>query len=189
MIETTAEEDPVTIPLTGIPDVISADEDGLPAVEVMGLSTPIFPAIHITAISTCGISTLVSAAILLYMARTTTGSFWACTIGERLVVYLSICDLGFSISHGLDHVIMFATKDHTPQPACSIIVWFVQEFTLGQSLVVNVAAFTAIVIIVREQKVSFGKFDWVLIAWAFGFPGTLGVVISALHLTGPVGAW
>jgi hypothetical protein len=65
----------------------------------------------------------------------------------------------------------------------------VQEFTLGQSLVVNLAAITAVVIIVRERRVSFGKYDWGLIAWAFGFPAVLGVVIAGNDLMGAIGAW
>ncbi|ELU00855.1 hypothetical protein CAPTEDRAFT_194428 [Capitella teleta] len=158
-------------------------------VEVMGLGTPVFPAVHLTAIITCGISTFVSGAILLYMFRTMKTSFWKCTMGDRLVVYLSICDLGFSISHGLDHVIIFGTDDNTPEPACSVIAWFVQEFTLGQSLVVNIAAVAAVIIIVRERRVSFGRYDWVLITWAFGFPAVLGVVIAGNDLLGAIGAW
>jgi hypothetical protein len=54
------------------------------------------------------------------------GSFWKASVGERLVVYLSICDLGFSISHGADHVVMITIRDHTPQPACTVIAYVVQ---------------------------------------------------------------
>lgn len=185
--------------LVSIPDVMTLppvtetmEEDYDPEnapVAVMGLGTNLFHGVHVTAIVTCGISTLVSLSILMYMFRTMKVSFWRCTIGERLVVYLSICDLGFSISHGLDHVIIYGTKGNTPEPACSVIAWFVQEFTLGQSLVVNLAAITAVVIIVRERRASFGKYDWVLITWAFGFPAVLGIVIASLGLMGPIGAW
>lgn len=42
------------------------------------------------------------------------GSFWTWNVGERLVVYLAVCDLFFSISHSLDHAYMMATKINPP---------------------------------------------------------------------------
>ena len=156
---------------------------------VLGLNTYIFPAIHLTAISTCAVSALASSIILIYLFRNIRASFWKASVGERLVVYLSICDLGFSVSHGADHVVMMVLRYHTPQPACTIIAYVVQEFTLGQSLIVNIAAVSAIIFIVQEKKVSFGCYDWKLILYAYGFPGVIGAVIGALGYLGPVGAW
>ena len=171
------------------PDIPVTGEDGLPLVPLIGLGTPLFDQIHVIAMTTCSVSSVVSMTILIYMFRTMSRSFWRCTTGERLVVYLSICDLFYSFSHGIDHAIIYATHNFTPQPACSVLAWFTQQFVLAQSLVVNIAAVTAVVIIVREKRVSFGKYDLFLIAWAFGLPAVLGAVAGATQLLGPIGAW
>lgn len=41
-------------------------------------------------------------------------SFFAWNVGERLVVYLAVCDLFLGTSHTLDHSYMMATKNNPP---------------------------------------------------------------------------
>ena len=73
--------------------------------------------------------------------------------------------------------------------SCTIIAWFVAEFTLGQSLVVNVAAVTAVAYIVFGSRPSFGKYDWRVILYAFGLPAVTGTIPAVLGYMGAVGAW
>lgn len=53
-------------------------------------------------------------AISAKTGRRSIGSFWSWNIGERMVVYLAVCDLLFSISHVIDHAYIVAVHDHPP---------------------------------------------------------------------------
>ena len=162
------------------------------SVPVLFLGHPSFYWVHISAATSCSISVMFSASVLvsfLCSARKSSRSFWRMTIGERLVFYLVVCDIGFSISHGTDHTMMMITGRHAPEPICTIFSFLLHEFCVAQSLVVNLAAVVAVVMLVRERKVEFGKFDWCLISYAFGIPLIIGVLATVLGYFGPSGAW
>jgi hypothetical protein len=44
----------------------------------------------------------------------TSESFWTWNVGERLVVYLAICDICYGISHTIDHTYVVFTKSNAP---------------------------------------------------------------------------
>jgi hypothetical protein len=76
---------------------------------VYGLPGYRFLLIHVTALVSLVTSILVSSSVLLYLNRPIK-SFYSRPIGDRLVVYLALCDLLFSISHVMDHSFMVAIK-------------------------------------------------------------------------------
>ena len=56
--------------------------------------------VHSIAVVSLIISIVVSALTLLYFSRTTDNrAFWEKRMAERLVVYLAVCDLFYSINH------------------------------------------------------------------------------------------
>ena len=78
-------------------------------VPVYGLPGYRFLLIHVTALVSLIISLLVSSRVLLFL-NWPIKSFYSRPIGDRLVVYLALCDLLFSISHIMDHSFMVAIR-------------------------------------------------------------------------------
>ena len=109
--------------------------------------------------------------------------------GERLVVYLALCDLLFSISHTLDHSYMTAIVGHPPDLACAIMAGFLLEFVTSQLLLVTIIATNAFLMVVKERRIHVGKYDWKLLLGCFGTPALLCVGTYSLRILGPSGAW
>ena len=167
----------------------SLDLEDLP---VYGYPGPVFYAIHVTAIVCLTISILTSAGVLLYLLLYNDRSkvkFFKRPIGERLVVYLALCDLFFSIAHELDHTYMLTTKDHPPDRLCIFFAFFVQNFILAQALLVIFTALSTMILVLFEKKVHLGRFDWRLISFTFGIPTVNGIVGSLVPYLGQSGAW
>ena len=112
-------------------------------VPVFGLPGKWFYIIHITGITSLSISILFSSGVLLYLLCPCRCDVWKRKIGERLVIYLAVCDLLWSISHELDHASMTALLDHPPDIACIIFAFLLAEFVLGQAIIVTFTAFNA----------------------------------------------
>ena len=68
-------------------------------VPLYGFPGWVFYVIHGVAIVSLVTSILISAGLIIYMARSSQENFAQKQISERLVVYLAICDLGWSSSH------------------------------------------------------------------------------------------
>ena len=109
--------------------------------------------------------------------------------GERLVVYLGLCDLLFAISHTLDHATMLATLAFPPTVACKIFAFCLNEFVLAQTLIVSFTAFNAFLMVVKGVKIRLGRKDWKLLLMAFGVPALFGIGADAGGLFGPYTAW
>ena len=86
----------------------ASDEDEI-FLPVYGLPGYRFLLIHVTALVSLAISILVSSAVLVYFNRPTK-CFYSKPIGDRLVFYLALWDLLFSISHTMDHSFMVAVR-------------------------------------------------------------------------------
>ena len=82
--------------ITKTSNITEKPDEGAPVLPVFGLPGKTFYIIHISAITSLSISIVVSSGVLYYLFVKTKGSFWKRHLGERLVVYLAICDLGFS---------------------------------------------------------------------------------------------
>ena len=84
-------------------------------------------------------------------------NFYTRPIGERLVIYLAICNLLYSCSHIIDHSYMFAVRGNPPYDACAAFAFFLNEFVIAQALVVTFTAVNAFVMVVKEKKIPLGK--------------------------------
>ncbi len=105
------------------------------------------------------------------------------------MVYLSVCDLLFSISHTADHAYMTAVVGHPPDFACAIMGSFLVEFITAQILFVTFIATNAFVMVVKEKRIPMGKYDWRLLAGCFGIPFLLILVSAGLNILGQSGSW
>ena len=159
-----------------------------PDVPVFGLPGYVFDLIHIAALASLAVSVFFSVGVLVPFAFGCR-PFFQRSIGERLVFYLAVADVGQGISHSLDHSYMMATRYHPPDVFCAIFAFFLGEFTMAQSLIVCFTAVNAFILVVKEVKVSLGKYDWRLLAAVFGLPAAGLVPAASLGMLGQSGAW
>src|SRR6218665_2216517 len=110
-------------------------------------------------------------------------------VGERFVVYLSTCDLLQGTSHFLDHAYMLYTKDNPPDTICRVFAFFLHNFILTQWFMIVTTAVSAASLIVLGRKMSLGRRDWRMFAFAFGIPLIISIVASSRGLLGAGGAW
>ena len=159
--------------------------------ELYGYPGYVFYLIHITALVSLSTSVVVSTGVIIYFFTSNRHKchIWQRPIGERLVLYLAIADLGFSTSHTLDHAYMMAVVDHPPDDICfafaAILVYFVQL----QMCIVIFTAVNLCVLVVKEIKLNLGKYDWRLMMFALGIPALVSGGGRALRFWGPTGAW
>jgi len=59
-------------------------------------------------------------------ASATKSSFWNCTIGERMVVYLAISDACMCTMHILDHAWIYHVLDFPPDIICKMFSFILQ---------------------------------------------------------------
>ena len=159
-----------------------------PRVPVYGLGTYAFHLVHGLALVSLGVSIVFSAGVLFYMLFPWQ-RFTSRPIGERLVVYLALCDLMFSISHCLDHSYMVVTLDHPPDAVCTGFAFVLFELVLAQSLVVLFTAVNAMCLVVLEKRVPTGRGDWGLILYALGIPFLFAIAALLTGYLGPAGPW
>lgn len=157
---------------------------------VFGLPGNNFYYLHGTAIFSLSVSILVSSGVLVYLlffnSKTTLPNR---PIGERLVVYLAIYDLCFSITHELDHGYMLAVLDNPPDALCILFGFLLQTFIMAQALLVLFTSLNAMVMVVMERKLKLGYRDWKLFAVTIGVPVAIGVCGAAVPFLGPTGSW
>lgn len=149
-----------------------------------------FMVVHSVASASLIISIVVSAGTLLYIFHTSKDqTFWKKRLCDRLVVYLAVCDLLFSISHLGEHSIALATGELPPGALCTMFGFFLGIFAGTQSVIVILTAVSAFCLMVRERGLSFGRYDWRLLLTAVGFPLSVGIVVAALDMYGRSEAW
>ena len=158
-------------------------------VPVYGYPGSIFYVIHIGGFVSLSISILFSSGVLIYLLCPCRCDIWGRKIGERLVIYLAICDLGWSISHELDHAFMMALLDHPPDTACTIFGFLLAEFIFAQAILTTFTAFNAFVLVVKEVRLNLGRCDWRVLSMAFGVPCVLNSIAAFFGYLGPSGAW
>ena len=115
-------------------------------------------------------------------------AFWKRPIGERLVVYLAICDFSWSLSHFTDHVYTMVILDHIPDIECAIFAFLLMEFAIAQTIIVLFTGMNAFLLVVREFKINLGLKDHRLLILAFGSPALLFGILAILGYLGPTGA-
>ena len=162
---------------------------GVIDVSVYGWPGYQFYLIHIGALVSLTSSISVSSCLLVMLIKKSLKDFWHSPIGERMVVYLSFCDLAFSVSHTFDHVYMLVVVGHPPDLPCAIMGFFLNHFILAQTLMVSIMAMNALFLVVLEKRLDFGKYDYRLLAVAMGSPALLGILGAASGHLGQTGAW
>ena len=60
---------------------------------------------------------------------------------------------------------------------------------MAQGLLVSIIAVSAFIMVAFNRRVSFGKYDWILMVTIVGVPVTVGVVMVSLGWLGPSGYW
>jgi len=116
-------------------------------------------------------------------------SFWKWSVGERLVVYLGVCDLCQGVSHLLDHAYIFHAKENPPDLVCALFAFFVHDSVICQWFIVVTTAVGACSLIVFGRKMSLGRRDWRLFTFAFGIPIVVSIAAESCGLLGASGAW
>ena len=147
-----------------------------------------FYILHITAIVSLSISIIASLAVFGIL-RPTCPAFWSRTMGERFAVYLALGDLMYSISHFADHAYMLAVVWHPPDDICVVMGFFVSTFVLVQSLMVSFMALNAFILVVKETKISLGKYDWKFLSVCLLVPVGIFAPCAYMRWLGPSGGW
>ena len=115
--------------------------------------------------------------------------FWKWCTGERLVIYLALADLSYSITHTADKFYYVLAEANPPDLFCSAFGFLFQEFMFVQWIIVLFTAINACSLVVFNRKLNLGKWDWKLLAAAFGLPAVNGMVALSLGLLGQSGVW
>ncbi|CAH1798004.1 unnamed protein product [Owenia fusiformis] len=159
---------------------------------VLGKPGVWFWIIHIGGASSLFISICFSFGLIAYlgvMGKRQNRPFWTWKLPERLVMYLALCDLLWSIAHSIDHYIMIALYDHVPDLPCIILGFLLNEFIFIQAIIVMFIAIGAFVMVVKNKRIPLGRYDWRLLVVSIGFSTVTGIVMVCFDLFGPSGAW
>ena len=158
------------------------------AEEVWVLRDTMFYIVHYTALCSLGISILASTGTLIYQQKSTsTKYFWKRKLGERLVVYLAITDLIYSVSHTCDHVLSLLYTGLPPVIPCIVFAFSLLEMILAQNMVVFLTAISLCLLVSCNRKVSFGRYDLGLLVIAYGVPAVFCIIFAALGFFGSTG--
>jgi len=157
---------------------------------VYGIANGSFIYVHVSAITFIIVSLIcaVIAITLSFRNRTYTNFFTRWTKADRLVVYMSVYDGCFNLSHLFDHVHMVVTRDHVrPKALCAFYGFNLVLFVTAQILLVNIVAVNAFMMMFFNKNMSFGKRDWKLFIWTFLTPLTAAIIAASLNQFGPNG--
>ena len=152
-----------------------------------------FDVIHVTGLTSLSISVICCVIVLLFIARDakigSVRAFFARPVGERLLVYLALCNLLYNLSHIMDHAYMLAVRGNPPDATCAAFGFFLNQFVVAQALIVTFTAVNAFVMVVKKTKVTLGRYDWKLFLVSLGVPLVCGTLLAATRHLGPSGMW
>ncbi|XP_061177435.1 uncharacterized protein LOC133186217 [Saccostrea echinata] len=158
--------------------------------EVLGLASNWFLFIHIPALCCIFFSLIAATTVIIVSFRGQTRPFFSWMRSERFVVYLSLCDGLFNVTHSMDHLQMAITKEHVyPLQLCEFYAFFIGEFVSAQILMTNVAAVNAFCLIYLQKQFKLGRYDWKLLIYTFGVPFVLSMCAVNLGFYGPSGSY
>ena len=66
---------------------------------------------------------------------------------------------------------------------------FFQTFSNAQSILVLITAISAFVTVAFNKRITFGKYDWMLLLATIGIPAAVSSVMAGLDWLGPSGFW
>ncbi|XP_060560446.1 uncharacterized protein LOC132720335 [Ruditapes philippinarum] len=158
---------------------------------VYGLSNGSFYRIHIPALTCISLSLCcVIIVMVLSYSHKNFRKFFSWAKRARFIIYFAICDGGFNIFHGLDHLHYLTTKDHIrPKILCEFYGFLLTEFITAQNLLVNVVAINAFIMMFFNKNLNFGRYDWKLLAWTFGLPFVAAIAAAFTGQLGPNGTF
>ncbi|XP_052067164.1 uncharacterized protein LOC127706548 [Mytilus californianus] len=126
--------------------------------------------------------------VLALSFRTSNHRFFSRTKSERLVVYMAICDGLFNLTHSLEHLQIYITKNHVqPRELCMFYSFVIGEFISAQMFMVNAVSINAFSMIYLRKDIHLGKYDWKLLLYTFGIPFVVHLVSAFLGKLGPTG--
>ena len=187
----------------------------VPQMPLFGYPGPLFFVIHYTALVCIVLSGVMNIGLLLHIfvfsgrkrfensesasagptgtpsvrANRGRASFWRRTRGERLVAYLAIADLGYSVWHSMDKGYYAFMVENPPDLFCAVIGFFFVTFTLSQWFIVLFTAISSFSLVVIGKKISHGRHDWIILAVVYGVPVLNSTILFFLGITGQSGAW
>ena len=108
---------------------------------------------------------------------------------SRFVVYMAICDCLFNVIHSMDHFHVLLTRKYPkPKELCELYAFLLVEFVGAQMLMINLVAVNMFVLIYFNKRINFGRCDWKLLLWMFGYPFAANVVGVCTDSLGPNGS-
>ena len=60
---------------------------------------------------------------------------------------------------------------------------------MAQGLLISIIALTAFVMVIFNKRITFGKYDWLLMVTIIGIPVILGIIMVTFDWLGPSGYW
>lgn len=157
---------------------------------VYGLDNGLFYYLHIPALTCilCSFCSVIAVLILSFRHRNYK-KFFNWTKSERFIVYLAVCDGGFNLFHGMDHVQYIISQEHIrPVELCEFYAFTLTEFMTAQNLMVNIVAINAFMLMYWHKNLDFGRKDWRLLVWTFGAPFIGSLVAAFTGQFGPCGS-
>ncbi|VDI54587.1 uncharacterized protein LOC143066614 [Mytilus galloprovincialis] len=161
------------------------------SLDLAGLDNGQFYIIHVPAL-TCIFLSFISAicVIVVSFKKKSFKTFFSWSRSERFVVYMAICDCLFNVAHTMDHMHIAITKDHPhPKGICIFYGFMLAVFITAQTLMVNIVAINAFMLIFFRKQINFGKNDWRLLTYIFVAPAIGGIIGIALDQMGPNGSF
>ncbi|WAR27748.1 hypothetical protein MAR_013452 [Mya arenaria] len=158
---------------------------------VYGLNNGMFYPLHIpslvcTAISfACVIITLV----LMIKSRNIKSFFTSWSKSERFIHYMALCDGSYNIFHFATHAHVAVVQGPVyPRSVCVLYAFGMIVFVTAQSLLANLVAVNAFMLMYLDKYLNLGRYDWRLIAWVFGAPIIGSTFAAIFEQLGPTGA-
>ena len=150
----------------------------------------LYYSIHAVAIVSLVISIVSSVIVIVWQQRAASaGPFFKRKLAERLVVYLAITDLFFSIAHFLDHLIHLVGHGSPSKIPCIIFASIAMECIFAQSIVVLLTAVSLCLLVTCNRKIDYGRGDVTFFLVSYGFPLITVTVALVKGYVGDQGYW
>ena len=161
-----------------------------PEIPVEGIKEGLFYVVHGTALTCITLSFICAVVVFILSLRRDDRKFFFTKWSrcDRFIVYLSICDGMFNLSHFMDHMHMIVTRDHVwPAELCSFYAFMLFEFVSAQCVLVVIIAVNAFALIRFRKYIDMGKYDWKLLVLTFGSALIICLIAASLGEMGPTG--
>lgn len=150
----------------------------------------IYYSMHGVAWTALLISIICSIITIIWQHRTASAvSFYKRKLGERLVIYLAVSDIFFSVTHFSDHVFTYLGEGSPPKIPCIIFASVLMENIMAQSLIVFLTAASLCLLVTCNRKINFGPFDIGLLIISYGCPLIVVMVCGFRGYLGYQGYW